>query len=65
MSDVDLSTHERPEPRRAIEAWAEDKGTEAHWFAAAKYHARWGAGREVTESVYDSAVHFVQNITLR
>jgi hypothetical protein len=58
---------------RAIEAWARDKGhlidekrgEFSHWFIAAKFAARWGAGREVSESDFDAAIAHVQGIEVR
>jgi hypothetical protein len=52
-------------PLRAIEVWARDKGTELHWFEAAKFSARWGAGREVSEEAFDAAIAHVKCIGLR
>ncbi len=55
----------RVAPVRPIEAWAKDKGTEAHWLAAAKYAERWGIGREVSEDVFDAAIGAVKAVSLR
>ena len=52
-------------PLRSVEAWAEEKQTESHWLAAARYASRWGLGREVSEEVFDAAIASVQSIVLR
>ena len=62
MEQLDLPLSEPA--RRAVEDWAKDKGTEAHWLAAARNFFRWGLGREVSELDYDAAIAAVQTIPL-
>lgn len=53
--------------RRTLEEWAADKkhvGLEAWKFAAAKAHAKWVEGAEVTEEQYDAAVEAACNVSL-
>lgn len=64
LFDCEPDAPEAPEAR-SIEDWCSAKLTAPHWFAAAKFHARWGQGRVLTESAYDAAVDAVQKIELR
>lgn len=41
---------------KTIEEWAEQKGTADWQMAAAKHRAKWGAGRQVSEGDFDTAV---------
>lgn len=43
-------------PRRAIEAWAEEKRAEAWRLAAARAMRGWAIGRELTEQEFDAAM---------
>lgn len=67
MSDHDFDSDTSPtlEPlRRAVEEWAQLKKTPDWAFAAAKASARWGQGRELSETEFDEAVHAACNVTL-
>jgi len=48
-----------------VEAWAQAWATPAWLFAAARVHAHWAIGTEVTEAQYTSAVESVAGIHLR
>lgn len=51
--------------RKPVESWARELGTEDWLFAAAKMHARWPTGREVTRSEFDAAVKAAGDVTCR
>lgn len=42
--------------RKPIEGWAQEKGTAAWLFAAAKALRAWAVGQEVSEQDFDEAV---------
>lgn len=57
-------THREPE-RKPFEAWATELGTEDWLLAAAKMHARWPAGREVTKLEFNAALKGAGDVTSR
>lgn len=64
MEQLSLPLEPAPE-LKSIEDWGRAKQTELHWFHAAKFANRWGAGRMISESDYDAAIAAVQKIVLR
>ena len=51
--------------KQPVEKWAEQKKLPAWKFAAAKAHASWPLGFEVSEEEFDQAVHAACGIALR
>lgn len=54
-----------PAELKTVEAWAAERNTQAWQFAAAKMHAGWPIGREVTAEAFDAAVHDACNVISR
>lgn len=53
------------EDRRSVEAWAEAKQIAPWMLAAARTHAAWPVGAELTEASFDEAVEAVSSLSLR
>ena len=51
--------------RKPIESWAVELRIEDWLFAAAKMHARWPTGREVTRAEFEEAIKGVDSVTCR